>query len=200
MRFHFKIRGWVWALLQVAVIIVTCYGCNRALSASCVDGINCDVESLHNKTAFQPRRSTRRAKEARIEAYPGAQVTAFIAEAWPIVRQLGINGIVGYACGILVRRVIQMMVFGLAFVISAVQILAYFNWVTVHWDRINSDLAKLLGEGRDVTSSESTGFDAPTLFAMAFERLATIFSTGLPSLAGFATGLTLAFMPGMALA
>ncbi|GIL44709.1 hypothetical protein Vafri_2230 [Volvox africanus] len=132
--------------------------------------------------------------------FVGAQVTAFVAQAWPFVRPLGISGIVGYACGIFVRRVMQMMVLGLAFVISAVQILAYFNWVTVHWDRINSDLAKLLGEGRDVASSNSAGFDASTLLAMAFERLATVFSTGLPSLAGFATGLTLAFMPGMALA
>ncbi|GIL76051.1 hypothetical protein Vretifemale_5782 [Volvox reticuliferus] len=96
-------------------------------------------------------------------------------------------------------RVIQVMVLGLAFVISAVQVLAYFNWVTVHWDRINSDLAKLLGEGRNVTNSdEVAGLDA--LLAVAFERLATVLSTGLPSLAGFATGLTLAFMPGMALA
>ncbi|GIL44707.1 hypothetical protein Vafri_2230, partial [Volvox africanus] len=197
---RFKVRGWVWALLQVAVIIITCYDCSQALSASCVDGINCDVESLYNKTAFHPRRSTQRGKEATNEAYPGAQVTAFVAQAWPFVRPLGISGIVGYACGIFVRRVMQMMVLGLAFVISAVQILAYFNWVTVHWDRINSDLAKLLGEGRDVASSNSAGFDASTLLAMAFERLATVFSTGLPSLAGFATGLTLAFMPGMALA
>ncbi|GIL76049.1 hypothetical protein Vretimale_5687 [Volvox reticuliferus] len=194
MPFHFNVRGWGWTLLQVIIIVATCYDFNHAMAASCAGGKNCSVESLHSKTATDTGRSTWRAKKDT-----SAELTALVAWAWPFVKPLGISGFVGYACGLFVRRVIQVMVLGLAFVISAVQVLAYFNWVTVHWDRINSDLAKLLGEGRNVTNSdEVAGLDA--LLAVAFERLATVLSTGLPSLAGFATGLTLAFMPGMALA
>ncbi|GLC50239.1 hypothetical protein PLESTB_000357800 [Pleodorina starrii] len=105
-------------------------------------------------------------------------------------------------CGerLCVQRVLQVLLLAVAFVVSAVQVLVYMKWVTVHWEQINGDLARLLGSGSDAAGGAAGGVDVATLVGVASERLAAVMSQGLPSVAGFATGLTLAFMPGMAFA
>ncbi|KAG2422650.1 hypothetical protein HXX76_015887 [Chlamydomonas incerta] len=121
----------------------------------------------------------------------GDQGAAWVAHIWPVVQPAGISGVVGYASGLLVRKVVQMVVLAAAILITAVQGLAYLGWVTVHWDRVTADVQKLIGGGSE------GGMDASQLLALLTDRLTAVASQGLPSVAGFSTGLTLAFMPGL---
>ncbi|KAG2450832.1 hypothetical protein HYH02_004666 [Chlamydomonas schloesseri] len=84
-----------------------------------------------------------------------------------------------------------MVILATAILITAVQGLAYLGWVTVHWERVTADLQKLMGGGSE------GGMDASQLLAQLTDHLTVVASQGLPSVAGFTTGLTLAFMPGL---
>ncbi|EFJ49205.1 hypothetical protein VOLCADRAFT_104422 [Volvox carteri f. nagariensis] len=186
-----------WASLLLLAITVIGYAYSHELLWACGDGDVCPGDGSRRETATD-KDGTAQFTASTIRSF-GLQAAALAAQAWPFVQPVGMSGIVGYACGLLARKVLQVLLLGAAFIISAVQALAYLKWVTVHWDRIDADLAKLLGNGSGEDGTGTGGLDASALLAVASERLATVLSQGLPSVAGFTTGLTLAFMPGMAL-
>ncbi|PNW70018.1 hypothetical protein CHLRE_17g702300v5 [Chlamydomonas reinhardtii] len=151
------------------------------LAASQGDGVLGEECLAEDGTCPAPslRKSSSNATSMLSQAL-GDEGAAWLAHVWPVVQPAGISGIVGYATGLLVRRVVQMVVLATAILITAVQGLAYLGWVT-----------EVMGGG------SGGGMGAEQLLALLADRVTAVASQGLPSVAGFTTGLTLAFMPGL---
>lgn len=97
------------------------------------------------------------------------EMTAFIG-------QLGFGGLLGYAAGYATQKALKLLLFLLGGLFIAVQVLAYYGFVDVHWGAIQAAAEPVL--------------DQPQLTRYVNQFL-DILKTNLPFAGGFTAGFLL---------
>jgi len=69
------------------------------------------------------------------------ELTAFVG-------QLGFGGLLGYAAGYATQKALKLLLFVLGFLFVAVQVLAYYGFVDVHWMDVQSAVEPILDQPR----------------------------------------------------
>jgi uncharacterized membrane protein (Fun14 family) len=122
------------------------------------------------------------ADELKKEQAAGDQLIDMIA---PLLQQLSLGSVLGYATGYALRVVGQMAAFAVGSLFMLVQIAAYKGYINVNWKQISGDTKKgLLDQDGD------GDFDADDMKILV-RKFIEICTYQLPSGAGFTAGLAL---------
>lgn len=97
-------------------------------------------------------------------------------ETTALIPQIGLGGVLGYAAGYATQKVLKIAFFIAGIVYIALQILAYYGFVDVHWYAIQKAADPLLQE--------------PAL-TRGFDSFMTVLKTNLPFAGGFGGGFLL---------
>ncbi len=63
----------------------------------------------------------------------------------PYLQQLSFGAIAGFAAGYALKKVGKLIAIALGLLFVALQLLAYFGFVTVNWQQVQADVSPLVG-------------------------------------------------------
>lgn len=74
--------------------------------------------------------------------------TTPLAEAlWPLLPHLSVGALLGFATGLALKKLGRVVLVALGLLFLALQLLAYFDLVTVHWPRVQALAEPWLRQG-----------------------------------------------------
>ncbi|WP_019585412.1 FUN14 domain-containing protein [Deinococcus apachensis] len=86
-----------------------------------------------------------------IAPLPDALSTSPIADALrPLLPDLSVGAVLGFATGFALKKIGRVALLGLGLLFITVQVLAYFDLVTVNWPRVQALADPLLRQGGEV--------------------------------------------------
>lgn len=63
----------------------------------------------------------------------------------PVLEQIGFGAVAGFVAGYALKKVGKVLAVALGLLFVAIQLLAYFGYVTVEWGRLQAEVEPLLG-------------------------------------------------------